>query len=130
MRFEQSDFEEKPVAGDNYDRIVILLEPPARKIAVIKAVRNCADIGLKDAKELVERAPTPVLSHVSAAQADQLYRHLIEAGAKVAVESLDRYDDSQLVGVPRNFVLREPAGGCLGVGAGILMLIALCVLVA
>jgi hypothetical protein len=92
-------------------------------------VRNCTDLGLKEAKELVERAPTPVLSHVTASQADQLYRHLVEAGARASVETVDRYDEAQLRGVPRNFVLREPAGGCLGIGAGVLMLLALLVLV-
>lgn len=130
MRFEKSDLEKQPMQTEVGDRVVILLEPPAQKIAVIKAVRNCADIGLKEAKELVERAPTPVLSHVSAAQADQLYRHLVEAGAKATVESVDRYEDSQLAGVPRTFVLREPAAGCMGIGAGVMMLVGLLFLVA
>ena len=102
------------------DRVVVLLEQPSRKIEVIKAIRLCASIGLKDAKELVERAPTPVLAYVTASQADILYRKLVEAGAKATIESVDRYSESQLAHVPQQYVAGQPAAGCLGVGAGAL----------
>lgn len=105
------------------DRVVVLLEPPSRKIDVIKAIRLCASIGLKDAKELVERAPTPVLAYVTASQADTLYRKLVEAGAKATVESVDRYSESQLAHAPQFFVAGQPAAGCLGIGAGVLIVL-------
>jgi hypothetical protein len=104
------------------DRVVVLLEPPSRKIEVIKAIRLCASIGLKDAKELVERAPTPVLAYVTPSQADILYRKLVEADAKVKIESVDRYSESELAHAPQFFVAGQPAAGCLGVGAGVLLL--------
>lgn len=105
------------------DRVVVLLEQPSRKIEAIKAIRLCAAIGLKDAKELVERAPTPVLAYVTPFQADILYRKLVEADAKVAIESVERYSESELARAPQQYVASQPAAGCLGVGAGVLMLL-------
>ena len=105
------------------DRVVVLLEQPGRKIEVIKAIRLCASIGLKDAKELVERAPTPVLAYVTPAQADILYRKLVEAHAKVTIETVDRYSESELAHAPQQYVAGTPAAGCLGIGAGVLMLL-------
>lgn len=105
------------------DRVVVLLEPPSRKIEVIKAIRLCAGIGLKDAKELVERAPTPVLAYVTPSQADILYRKLVEADAKAAIESVERYSGSQLAHAPQFFVAGQPAAGCLGIGAGVLLIL-------
>ncbi len=112
-------------SGPSGDRVVALLEPPEQKIAVIKAVRLCTELGLKDAKELVERAPTPVLANVLPEEAERLYRLLIEAGAKVKIDSADRYSGSDLEGVPTKFVEREPPVGCLTVGAGLICVVAL-----
>jgi hypothetical protein len=122
MPFEKSGQRRQSFSSEEGDRVVVLLEPPSQKIAVIKAVRNCTDLGLKDAKELVERAPTPLLAYVTVSQADVLYRHLIEAGARATVDSAERFSESELAGIPRRFELRAPATGCLGVGAGILLL--------
>jgi tetrahydromethanopterin S-methyltransferase subunit F len=110
------------------DRVVVLLEPPSRKIEVIKAIRLCAAIGLKDAKELVERAPTPVLAYVTPAQADILYRKLVEADAKATIESIDRYSESELAHTPQQYVAGQPAAGCLGIGAGVLAVLLLLLL--
>ncbi|MDA0204392.1 MAG: ribosomal protein L7/L12 [Acidobacteria bacterium] len=123
MPFEDSPSGAEPPSPRAGDRVVVLLEPPSRKIEVIKAIRLCAAIGLKDAKELVEQAPTPVLAYVSPAEADILYRKLVEAGAKVTIESVDRYSESELAHAPQSFVASQPAAGCLGVGVGVLLLL-------
>jgi hypothetical protein len=50
------------------------------------------------------------------------YRKLVEADAKVKIESVDRYSESELAHAPQFFVAGQPAAGCLGVGAGVLLL--------
>ncbi len=125
MPFEDSPSSAEPASIRAGDRVVVLLEQPSRKIEVIKAIRLCADIGLKDAKELVERAPTPVLAYVTPAQADILYRKLVEADAKVKIESVEHYSESELSHAPKSFFARKPAAGCLGVGAVVLLLVGL-----
>lgn len=122
---EDSPSGAQPVSIRAGDRVVVLLEQPSRKIEVIKAIRLCASIGLKDAKELVARAPTPVLAYVTPAQADILYRKLVEADAKVKIESVERYTESELAHAPQFFFANEPAAGCLGVGAGVLTVLIL-----
>jgi len=51
------------------------------KINVIKAVRELTQLGLKEAKDLVEAAPKPVLENVSKADAEKALARLKEAGA-------------------------------------------------
>src|SRR3989338_8907491 len=54
-----------------------------KKIDVIKALRACMEIGLKDAKDLVDAAPKVVKEAVPKAQAEEWKKKLEEAGAKV-----------------------------------------------
>src|SRR5579871_2954245 len=56
------------------------------KINVIKAVRELTQLGLKEAKDLVDAAPKPVLENVSKADADNAVAKLKEAGATVEVK--------------------------------------------
>lgn len=56
------------------------------KIAVIKVVREITGLGLKEAKEAVEGAPTPVAEGVDQAKADEIKGKLEEAGAAVSVK--------------------------------------------
>jgi len=56
------------------------------KINVIKAVRELTQLGLKEAKDLVDAAPKPVLEHVSKADADNAAAKLKEAGATVEIK--------------------------------------------
>ncbi len=51
------------------------------KINVIKAVRELTQLGLKEAKDLVDAAPKPVLENVSKADAEKAVARLKEAGA-------------------------------------------------
>jgi len=62
---------------------VILKEVGAKKINVIKAVRQLTNLGLKEAKDLVESAPTPVLQAVAKAAAEEA-KKLLEAEGAVA----------------------------------------------
>jgi ribosomal protein L7/L12 len=57
---------------------------PARKINVIKAVRELTGLGLKEAKDLVELPSYLFAEGVSAAEAERLVRHLEAAGARVS----------------------------------------------
>jgi large subunit ribosomal protein L7/L12 len=64
---------------------VILKDFGANKINVIKAVREVTTLGLKEAKDLVEAAPTNVKEGIDKAEADTIKTKLTEAGATVEV---------------------------------------------
>ena len=65
---------------------VILAAAGASKINVIKEVRTITGLGLKEAKDLVEGAPTAVKEGVSKDEAEQIKAKLEEAGATVEVK--------------------------------------------
>ncbi len=65
---------------------VMLQEIGSQKIQVIKEVRSATDLGLKEAKELVESAPCPVKESVSKEEAETLKAKLEGAGAKVELK--------------------------------------------
>jgi large subunit ribosomal protein L7/L12 len=65
---------------------VILTGAGANKVAAIKAVRGATGLGLKEAKALVEAAPTPVKEGISKEEAEALAKDLTEAGAEVEVK--------------------------------------------
>ena len=56
------------------------------KVAVIKAVREITGLGLKEAKDAVESAPTPLKEGVSKDDAESMKKKLEEAGAKVEIK--------------------------------------------
>jgi large subunit ribosomal protein L7/L12 len=65
---------------------VILTDGGDKKIQVIKEVRALTNLGLKEAKDLVEGAPKPVLERVPKEQADKAKELLEGAGAKVEIK--------------------------------------------
>ena len=65
---------------------VELTDAGAKKINVIKVVREATQLGLADAKNLVEAAPKVVKENISKADADDLKKKLEEAGAKVTIK--------------------------------------------
>ena len=69
---------------DTFD--VILTDAGANKINVIKEVRAVTNLGLKEAKDLVEGAPKAVKEGVNKDEAEQIKKKLEEAGAKVQVK--------------------------------------------
>ena len=81
-----------PVAGDagsveaktEFD--VILKAAGQQKINVIKAVRAITDLGLKEAKELVDSAPKAIKEAVSESEANEIKSQLEEAGAEVELK--------------------------------------------
>jgi|SRR5688572_27619159 large subunit ribosomal protein L7/L12 len=64
---------------------VVLKDFGANKINVIKAVREVTTLGLKEAKDLVEAAPTNVKEGIEKAEAESIKAKLTEAGATVDV---------------------------------------------
>ena len=73
-------------AADQDEFDVILEDGGAQKIAVIKEVRALTNLGLKEAKDLVEAAPKPVLEKVKKDAAEAAKAALEGAGAKVTVK--------------------------------------------
>ena len=65
---------------------VVLKGDGGKKIQVIKAVREATGLGLKEAKELVEGAPSPIKEGVDKEEADKVAEALKEAGADVEVK--------------------------------------------
>ncbi len=65
---------------------VEITEAGAQKIAVIKAVRELTQMGLKDAKDLVDKAPAIVKENVAKADAEEMKKTLEAAGAKVTLK--------------------------------------------
>ena len=77
-----------PVAGGDSAEAktefdVILKSAGQAKINVIKAVRGITDLGLKEAKELVDSAPKALKEGVSESEANEIKAQLEEAGAEV-----------------------------------------------
>lgn len=69
---------------DEFD--VVLASFGDNKVAVIKAVRALTGLGLKEAKDLVESAPSPIKEGVGKDEAEQVKKQLEEAGAAVELK--------------------------------------------
>ena len=69
---------------DEFD--VILVEAGANKINVIKEIRAITQLGLKEAKDLVDGAPKTVKEGAPKAEAEEIKKKLEEAGAKVELK--------------------------------------------
>jgi len=65
---------------------VILKAAGASKLAVVKLVKELTGLGLKEAKELVDNAPSPVKEGLPKADAEGLKKQLEEAGAEVELK--------------------------------------------
>ena len=73
-------------AAEQTEFTVILADAGGNKIGVIKAVREVTNLGLKEAKDLVDGAPKTIKEGVSKADAETIKKKLTEAGAKVDVK--------------------------------------------
>ncbi len=76
-------------AGESEEKTefdVVLKSAGQAKINVIKAVRGITDLGLKEAKELVDSAPKPIKEGLSEAEANEIKATLEEAGAEVELK--------------------------------------------
>ncbi len=65
---------------------VILKSPGGSKLAIVKLVKEMTGVGLKEAKELVDKAPAPLKEKVSKEEAEALKTQLTEAGAEVELK--------------------------------------------
>ena len=59
---------------------------PAKKINVIKVVREITGLGLKEAKDLVEGSPKPVKENIAKEEAEKIKKQLEDGGAKVSLK--------------------------------------------
>ena len=75
-----------PVAEEKTEFNVILATVGEKKVNVIKAVRTVTGLGLKEAKDLVDGAPSTVKDGVSKAEAEEIKKLLVEAGATVELK--------------------------------------------
>ena len=73
-------------AEDKDEYTVVLAEAGANKINVIKEIRAITQLGLKEAKDLVDGAPKTVKEGVNKAEAEEIKKKLEEAGAKVELK--------------------------------------------
>jgi large subunit ribosomal protein L7/L12 len=73
-------------AAEQTEFTVTLKEAGGNKIGVIKAVREVTNLGLKEAKDMVDGAPKVVKEGVSKADAETIKKKLEDAGAKVEVK--------------------------------------------
>jgi large subunit ribosomal protein L7/L12 len=74
-------------AEEQTEFTVVLLDGGDKKINVIKEVRGArSDLGLKEAKDLVEGAPQNVVENVSKQHAEEVKKKLEEAGASVTIK--------------------------------------------
>ncbi|UCH79335.1 MAG: 50S ribosomal protein L7/L12 [Candidatus Coatesbacteria bacterium] len=78
--------EAAPAAEEQTEFTVTLKAIGDNKIPVIKVVREITGLGLKEAKEVVDGAPSAIKEGVSKEDADQIKAKLEEVGATVAVE--------------------------------------------
>jgi large subunit ribosomal protein L7/L12 len=82
-----------PAAGGDADEAVaqtefdvILKSAGGSKLAIVKLVKEMTGVGLKEAKELVDKAPTAIKEKVSKEEAESLKSQLVEAGAEVELK--------------------------------------------
>jgi large subunit ribosomal protein L7/L12 len=75
-----------PAAEEKTEFSVVLREGGAKKIQVIKVVREITSLGLKEAKDAVDNAPTVVKEGISKAEAEEIKKKLEEQGAVVELK--------------------------------------------
>jgi large subunit ribosomal protein L7/L12 len=75
-----------PAAEEKTEFNVILTAAGSNKINVIKAVREVTNLGLKEAKDLVDGAPKPIKEGVNKEEAEAIKKKFTDAGATVEVK--------------------------------------------
>lgn len=76
----------QPEAPAKTEFDVILKAPGEKKLDVVKVVKNITGLGLKEAKELVDKAPQPIKEKISKEEAEAIRQQLAELGADVEVK--------------------------------------------
>ena len=75
-----------PAAEEKTEWAVILKEGGAKKIQVIKVVREITSLGLKEAKDAVDNTPSTLKEGISKAEAEEIKKKLEEQGAEVELK--------------------------------------------
>ena len=75
-----------PAVEEKTEFNVILTAAGSNKINVIKAVREVTNLGLKEAKDLVDGAPKPIKEGVNKEEAEAIKKKFVDAGASVEVK--------------------------------------------
>jgi large subunit ribosomal protein L7/L12 len=75
-----------PAAEEKTEWAVVLKEGGAKKIQVIKVVREVTSLGLKEAKDTVDQAPSTIKEGISKAEAEEIKKKLEEQGAVVELK--------------------------------------------
>ncbi len=75
-----------PAAAEQTEFTVTMTEFGANKVGVIKVIREITGLGLKEAKDLVEGAPSTVKEGIPKADAETIKKKLEDAGAKAAIK--------------------------------------------
>jgi large subunit ribosomal protein L7/L12 len=75
-----------PAAVEQTEFTVVLTAAGGNKIQVIKAIREITNLGLKEAKDLVDGAPKEVKAGISKDEAEEIKKKLTEAGGSVEVK--------------------------------------------
>ena len=75
-----------PVEEQTEFTVTLKEYPPEKKVTVIKVIRELTGLGLKEAKDLVEGAPSTVKEGVAKADSETMKKKLEDAGAKVEIK--------------------------------------------
>lgn len=75
-----------PAAEEKTSFDVILKDAGANKLAVVKLVKELSGLGLKEAKDVVDKAPAPIKEGVPKDEAESLKAQLTEAGATIEIK--------------------------------------------
>lgn len=78
--------EAAPAIVEQTEFDVILKNPGGGKLNVVKIVKNITNLGLKEAKDLVDKAPAAIKEKISKEEAEAIKQQLVEAGAEVEVK--------------------------------------------
>lgn len=73
-------------AAEKTEFDVILQSPGDKKLEVVKVVRNITGLGLKEAKDLVDNAPSKIKEKLSKEEAESIKKQLVDAGASVEIK--------------------------------------------
>ena len=76
----------EPQAPAKTEFDVILKSPGEKKLDVVKVVKNITGLGLKEAKDLVDKAPQPIKEKISKEEAEAIRKQLADLGAAVEVK--------------------------------------------
>src|SRR5262249_28179064 len=86
MPSSQAGPAEKPAEKTEFTRVLEGGYDAAKKIGIIKVIREITGLGLKEAKDLVEGAPKPVKENIAKDESETIKKKLEEAGAKVTIK--------------------------------------------